>query len=278
MEGYNKGGEVVLVLANRVATSPHPIATEFMLPNEIFALACRSRYEQMGLVVDRHNGEFAHCPLPKKMGDKGYYLLHDDHQHQGLLQSKDVGRCCFLPSYAKRWLMGCKEFPENYFELWSIYEEFTRDNALKAAKTLHAERDENGRSVQGVKNAERLNMGKDEFGRSVLAVKGGRAGGKAVHAERDEYGRSVQAVKNSERLHSEKDEFGKSIAAKKAAAASKLKTQKKTELVRIADGRVFVYDSSWDAARGLGLSQGKLSEVCNGKRKTHKGFTARYLT
>jgi len=94
-----------------------------MLPNEKFALECRDRYAEDGLVVDKSNGEFAHCPLPRSMGDSGYYLLHDDHQWQGLLQSRDVGKRCFWAGEVKRWLETAP-FVEGYFELWEIYEEF----------------------------------------------------------------------------------------------------------------------------------------------------------
>ena len=94
-----------------------------MLPNEVFALACRERYAEDGLVVDESNGEFAHCPLPRSMGDSGYYLLHDDHQWQGLLQSKDVGRRCYFIGLTKRWLMRAN-FVTGYFDLWDIYDEF----------------------------------------------------------------------------------------------------------------------------------------------------------
>jgi len=92
-----------------------------MLPNEVFALECRKRYEEQGLVVDKRNGQFAHCPLPKGMGDEGLYLLWGDHQHQGLLQSRDVGRRCFYTYEVKLWL---DTFPEGFFELYEIYQEF----------------------------------------------------------------------------------------------------------------------------------------------------------
>ena len=92
-----------------------------MLPNKVFALECRKKYEEQGLIVDKRNGQFAHCPLPKGMGDEGLYLLWGDHQHQGLLQSRDVGRRCFWAADVKRWLDG---FPEGFFELYGIYEEF----------------------------------------------------------------------------------------------------------------------------------------------------------
>ena len=96
-----------------------------MLPNEIFALACRERYAEDGLVVDESNGEFAHCPLPKGLGETGYYLLHDDHQWQGLLQSKDVGRRCYWIGHAKRWLE-TSNFVDGYFDLWDIFDEFNQ--------------------------------------------------------------------------------------------------------------------------------------------------------
>ena len=92
-----------------------------MLSNEVFAIECRRKYEEQGLIVDKTNGQFAHCPYPKGMGDSGYYLLWSDHQHQGLLQSRDVGRRCFWTADAKIWLDG---FPEGYFELCDIYQEF----------------------------------------------------------------------------------------------------------------------------------------------------------
>ena len=94
-----------------------------MLPNEKFALECRDRYAEDGLVVDESNGEFAHCPLPRDLGESGYYLLHSDHQHQGLLQSRDMGRRCYFTGDVKRWLT-TTHFVEGYFELWDIFEEF----------------------------------------------------------------------------------------------------------------------------------------------------------
>jgi len=114
----------VVILTAALQKSP----TQFiMLPNEVFALECRKRYEEQGLIVDErtiHNGrraQFAHCPLPKGMGDEGLYLLWGDHQHHGLLQSRDVGRRCFFNGDVKLWLDG---FPEGFFELYEIYEEF----------------------------------------------------------------------------------------------------------------------------------------------------------
>lgn len=108
----------MVILTAALQKSP----TEFiMLPNEVFALECRKRYEEQGLIVDKSNGQFAHCPLPKGMGEEGVYLLWGDHQHQGLLQSRDVGRKCYFNGDVKLWL---DTFPEGFFELYEIYDEF----------------------------------------------------------------------------------------------------------------------------------------------------------
>jgi hypothetical protein len=214
-----------------------------MLPNERFALACRAYYEEQGLIVDETNGEFAHCPYPEGMCETGYYLLHDHHQQQGILQSKDVGKCCFFPADALEWLRKCDYFPDQFLELWDIYTEYAsqlgreaahktvvlqvgvhgrspekmsedgRKGWLVAMKVLHSERDEFGRSVLGVKNAERLNAIKDEEGKSVNA----RRGSETAHKEKDELGRSILGVKNAERMNAEKNEEGKSVNAVKGA-------------------------------------------------------------
>ena len=206
-----------------------------MLSNEVFALECRARYEAQGLVVDARNGEFAHCPQPERYGNTGYYLLHDDHQHQGLLQSKDIRELCFWVGDTKNWLLECDPLPENYFELWDIYEEYSSATARKNAEKVHAEKDELGRSVQGVRNAERLNASmtpeqktkrsrkaaasthaeKTEEGKSKHAVKsgklGGKLGGKKTHEEKNAEGKSLHNLELNKKLHSVKNEEGKSV-------------------------------------------------------------------
>jgi hypothetical protein len=87
--------------------------------------------------------------------------------------------------------------------------------ARKGSEKAHVERDEFGRSVQGVRNARRMNAEKDEFGRSLVAVKGASC----AHAEKDKYGRSKTAVKAAEGMNSKKDEFGRSLASLKGAAS-----------------------------------------------------------
>jgi len=99
-----------------------------LLPNEVFALECIAKYAREGLVVDSSNGQFAHCPYPKPReqkyrlpGDKGYYLLWADHQHQGLIQSVDVGRKCYFTQNVALWL---DTKPPGYEELYAIYKKF----------------------------------------------------------------------------------------------------------------------------------------------------------
>ena len=123
----------MVILTAALQKSP----TEFiMLPNEVFALGCRKKYEEQGLIVDKSNGQFAHCPLPKGMGDEGVYLLWGDHQHQGLLQSQDVGRRCYFTYDTKLWL---DTFPEGFFELYEIYDEFNSGKHHPRFGTSHTE-------------------------------------------------------------------------------------------------------------------------------------------
>lgn len=148
-----------------------PSANSIMLPNEVFALACRAYYDEIGLIVDETNGEFAHSPLTRKECNTGYYLLHGHHQHQGLLQSKDLDKCCFFSGHAKKWLEELDYFPDNYFELWEIYEKYASTLSRDNAKRMHEEKDELGRSVAAMK----CHSERDELGRSVMSVKGANA-------------------------------------------------------------------------------------------------------
>jgi hypothetical protein len=95
-----------------------------------------------------------------------------------------------------------------------ILREAGRKGGKKAAEKLHAEKDEFGRSVQGVKSAEKLNAEKDEQGRGIVGVKVAEK----LHAEKDELGRSIHSVKAFESVHKEKDDSGKSIHAVRSGA------------------------------------------------------------
>ena len=122
-----------------------------MLPNEVFALECRKKYEEQGLIVDKSNGQFAHCPLPKGMGEEGVYLLWGDHQHQGLLQSQDVGRKCYWAPHVKLWF---DTFPEEFFELYEIYEEFNsgKHNSMYGVSWTEEHRKTHSERMFGEKN------------------------------------------------------------------------------------------------------------------------------
>lgn len=110
---------------------------------------------------------------------------------------------------------------------------------IKGAILTHLIKDINGKSATAVKggnNAARIGASyaahliKDESGKSVTAVKGGRAGGpiggRATSLIKDENGKSVYAVKRGRLgaivMHREKDENGRSVNAIKGGIASGL--------------------------------------------------------
>ena len=53
--------------------------------------------------------------------------------------------------------------------------------------------------------------------------------------------------------------------------------RKKVELTRVATGETFVFHGLKVAARELGLDSRTLSEVCLGRKRTTRGYTARHL-
>jgi len=161
--------------------------------------------------VDASNGQFAHCPQPERYGDKGYYLTWEDHQHQGILQSKDIGECCFFAGDVKKWLLGCDPFPDNYFELWDIYEEYSSEHNRNNAKKLHSKKTKEGKSAHAVSGGRKVMEKKDENGKSIHAVSAGRK----LMEKKDENGKSVHGVEAALRTNAKKDEFGRSIAAMK---------------------------------------------------------------
>jgi len=136
-----------------------------MLPNEVFARECRKKYEEQGLIVDKRNGQFAHCPLPKGMGDEGLYLLWGDHQHQGLLQSRDVGRRCFYAYDVKLWL---DTFPEGFFELYEIYDEF---NSGKNHSQFGVPRTEEQKKAHSEKMSGRYLGALSPCSKAIIAIK-----------------------------------------------------------------------------------------------------------
>ena len=61
-----------------------------------------------------------------------------------------------------------------------------------ANKKIHAEKDEDGKSIAGKKSAATRNAKKDEDGKSISAMKSNAT----IHAVKDEDGKSVAAMKS----------------------------------------------------------------------------------
>ena len=223
--------------------------------------ACLARYEEEGLTPEPGGGwQKAHYPAPKGMGEDTIWLLHDDHQVQGLLQSEEYGRCCFFACDAKRFLE-CGPFVQGWFGLQELYNKWFNDLRVKAAakmnEVVHAEKDEQGRSIAALKASQ------------------------AAHTHKDGQGRSLVAMKMNEVIHAEKDEQGRSAAAVKAGIeAGKKATEKYSRPMRVistSTGEIFEFPSAKEAVRVLSLNQGSLCSVARGVSKQHKGYTAIYL-
>jgi hypothetical protein len=146
---------------------------------------------------------------------------------EGWIEAQNVENRCIKPDLNNPLCLN-----EHYGGV--ISSEARKRGAKKMHAIIHAEKDDLGRSIHGVKNGERLHREKDDLGRSVNAVKAhkekddlgksahavkaGEKGGPATMKEKDDLGRSVQGVKAAERLHKEKDGSGRSVSAVKGAA------------------------------------------------------------
>jgi hypothetical protein len=98
-------------------------------------------------------------------------------------------------------------FVENWFELWDTYDKWLTNRALKLNEKVHAEKDDQGRSLHAIKGGEATHEEKDEQGRSLHNLK--------LHEDKDEDGKSSHAVKMAKVAHKEKDEQGRSITSLK---------------------------------------------------------------
>ena len=127
---------------------------------------------------------------------------------EGWIEAQNVENCCIRPDLNNPLCLN-----EHCGSVISL--EASRRGAQKTLETIHAEKDDLGRSLLGVKNAERMNemihKEKDDLGRSAHAVK---TLGK-VHDKKDDLGRSVQGVKGAAAIHKEKDDLGRSVTAMK---------------------------------------------------------------
>ncbi len=100
---------------------------------------------------------------------------------------------------------------------------------------------------------------------------------KIIHAEKNDKGQSVNAVKAGIAAAAEKNEQGQSVNALKRGESTAKKTRKPVLLTELNTGKTSAYPSVNEASRQLKLHDGHLSEVLNGIRKTHKGFTAQFI-
>lgn len=175
---------------------------------------CQRFYLENGLEPgnpDDGKWEEAHYPAPKGKGNDVILLLREHHQVQGLLQSEEWGKTCFFLGHTKHFLT-YGSFVDNWFELWDIYDKWV----LHRLEELHAEKDENGKSVFAVK----IGKAGDHSFTPEACSKGGKIGGTNSHKERDEQGRSVRALETlgdyqftsetAKLVHEEKLEDGRS--------------------------------------------------------------------
>lgn len=158
---------------------------------------CQEFYNENGISPgDPEEGEWnnAHYPSPEGLGSSTVPLLWEHHQVQGILQSEEYGKCCFWVGDARNFL-DKGPFVDRWFELWDLYEKWSSSRAKEAVNKAHSVKDENGKSILGVKNGRRNAARMNEV----------------LHRERDDLGRSLIGVQASERLHKERSEDGKSV-------------------------------------------------------------------
>jgi hypothetical protein len=256
-----------------------------MLSNERFALDCRAYYDEIGLVVDGRNGEFAHSPLPRKEGDTGYYLLWEHHQQQGLLQSRDLGKCCFFSGDVKRWLLTCGYFPDDFFGLWDIYDEFvlTAMQTPEATKKRIETRRKNGNLLKGLNTPEARK-------RQVESRRRNNSYGDNKHMITPEaIKKALETKRKNGTLTRSPETIKKGIETKRKNGTllkglNTLETlKKKRQQVEITfpDGKVGIYHSATFAALALGVT-----DICvrrwarKGRAVTtgpYKGYFTLYL-
>jgi|LauGreDrversion4_2_1035121.scaffolds.fasta_scaffold204667_2 hypothetical protein len=258
-----------------------------MLPNEEFALACREWYAEQGLIVDETNGEFAHCPYPEGMGDTGYYLLHEHHQHQGLLQSKDVGRCCFFIGHARRWLTKSDCWPNNFFDLWDIYDQFAGETGSRCAREnrgifdpkyedkIHNTQVETGRrlakSGSGIHDPDYRNSSEYKEINRDAGIKGGTAG------KHRNTGIHDPVYRSSPEYYEMRSRVGKDQVERKVGIFNPECVKERTErnsrpvLFLYPDGGQVRYSSRAEAIRQTGISSSTLVRVLSGGYPVKQG-------
>jgi hypothetical protein len=101
-----------------------------------FVEGCLAFYEEERLTPEK-GWDKAHYPAPKDLGESTVWMTHNHHQHQGLLQSREYGQCCFHNGDVYRFLTE-GPFVPGWFELWDIYDEYKGFNGKLNAAALNA--------------------------------------------------------------------------------------------------------------------------------------------
>jgi hypothetical protein len=133
-----------------------------------FVRDCLAYYEEQGLTPEP-GGEWqeAHYPDPRDVGDKTIWMLHNDHQQQGLYQSEEYQRPCFYNYDTLRFLTR-GPFVPGWFDLWDLYDKWKGYNQSTIPReTLVA----NGKANSAAMN--------DHENTQAGRVAGGKAAGKA---------------------------------------------------------------------------------------------------
>jgi hypothetical protein len=239
----------------------------YLFDNELFAIECMAKYAREGLVVDSRNGQFAHCPTPKPKGqkyklpgDSGYWLTFNDHQHQGLLQSVDMGRRCFFTQDVKRYL---DTKPPGYGELYIIYKHYISGEHSSRFGVPHTEAQKKAQSKRMLGNTlteetkkriseEKKGEKNPMFGMS--GEKSPRFGARNTEAQKKAH---------SERMSGENHPFYGRTGA--------LHHNSKAIIVIKPDGTKLHFGSINEAARDLRTDSGKLCWYLNNGKQPKKG-------
>lgn len=110
-------------------------------------------YEEEGVSPLNSKLYSAHYPAPRGLGEDTINLLWEDHQVQGILQSEEYGRCCFLVRDAYKFLNGEGFLCEGWFDLYDLYQKWSTEHTTKLAEKLNEHQNtkksqrENGESM-----------------------------------------------------------------------------------------------------------------------------------
>jgi hypothetical protein len=149
----------------------------------------------------------------------------------------------------------------------------------KAAEKLHAERDEDGKSlhgkrlgtIHGPKGTKKTHSAKDEKGRSLHAVRTGKMAAEKIHKEKDELGRSIHAVETATKIHSRRDEEGRSLHALNAFKDVHLQKDERGKSITGVKGARAAHSEKDELGRSL-LALRSFKDVH--KEKTPEGKSA----